>query len=119
MAALTVQTVTAAGVEKSAGVQITAWSGTGDTIAEGLVSERGVVAEVDNASEGSLDFRVSDPGRTPAGNAAANGYTTVTVPAGETWLVFIGRHNVDRSTGQVKVGASTSDAEFTVRLLRY
>lgn len=119
MAALTVQTATAAGAEKAAAVQITAWSGTGDTITSGQVGERGVVAEVTNGSGGPLDFRVNDSGTTPAGNAAANAYTTVTVPDTETWLVFIGKHNVNPSTGVVKVGASASDADFTVRVIRY
>lgn len=120
MALLTVQTVTAAGITAAAPVQITAWSGTGDTIASSDVGDRGVVAEIANASGGSLDFRISDPGFTPAGNAAANGYTTVTVPTGgQGARVWIGRNNVDPATGVVKVGASTSNAAFTVRLIRY
>jgi len=119
VAALTVQTVTGPGAEKAAAVQITAWSGTGDTISSSSIGERGVIAEVTNGSGGSLDFRVNDSGTTPAGNTAANAYTTVTVPDGETWLVFIGKHNVNPSTGSVKVGASTSNAAFTVRCIRY
>jgi hypothetical protein len=45
--------------------------------------------------------------------------TPPTVPDTETWLVFIGKHNVNPTTGVVKVGASTSDAGFTVRVIRY
>lgn len=120
MAALTVNNAPAAGAAPSAPVQITAWSGTGDTISGSEVGERGVVAHVTNTSGGSLDFRVSDPGTTPAGNTAANGYTTVTVPtAGQGMLVFIGKNNVDPATGVVKVGASTSNAAFLVRIIRY
>lgn len=119
MAALTPQTITAAGVAIAAPVQITAWSGTGDTIAASEVGERGVVALVANASGGSLDFRVSDAGTTPAGNTATNGYTTVTVANSTSQQVFIGKNNVDPATGQVKVGASTSNAAFTVRVFRY
>lgn len=119
MAALTPQTVTAAGVVIAAPVQITAWSGTGDTITSSEVGERGVCALVANASGGSLDFRVSDPGRTPAGNTATNGYTTVTVANSTSQEVFIGKNNVDPATGVVKIGASTSNAAFTVRVRRY
>lgn len=119
MAALTVQTVTAAGITAAAPVQITAWT-TGDTIAGSDVGDRGIWAEVANTSGGSLDFRVSDVGSTPAGNPAANGYTTVTVPnAGQGARVFIGKNNIDPATGNVKVGASTTNANFTVRLFRY
>lgn len=119
MAALTPQTITAAGVVIAAPAQITAWSGTGDTITSTEVGERGIVALVANASGGSLDFRVSDVGTTPAGNAAANGYTTVTVANSTSTQVFIGKNNVDPSTGVVKIGASTSNAAFTVRVFRY
>ncbi len=119
MAALTVQTVTPAGITPAAGVQITAWSGTGDTISSSEIGERGIWAEVANSSGGSLDFRVSDLGTTPAGNAAANGYTTVTVPTAQSRKVFIGKNNVDPTTGVVKVGASTSNAAFTVACFRY
>lgn len=119
MAALTVQTVTATGTTPATAVQITAWSGTGDTIAATDIGTRGVWAEVANSSGGSLDFRVSDPGYTPAGNAAANGYTTVTVPNSGSRLVYIGPANVDLTTGAVKVGASTTNAAFTVRTFRY
>lgn len=118
MAALTAQTVTAVGITPSAPVQITAWA-TGDTISSSEVGERGIWAEVANTSGGSLDFRVNDSGTTPAGNAAANAYTTVTVPTASSRLVFIGKNNVDSGLGYVKVGASTTNASFTVRLFRY
>ena len=118
MAALTVTTATGPGVTPTAAAQITAWS-TGDTISAADIGAGGVMAIVTNASGGSLDFRVGDPGLTPAGNAAANAYTTVTVANNGTKWVFIGPANVDPSTGAVKVGASTTDAAFKIQLARH
>ncbi|MFV2094823.1 hypothetical protein ACFHW1_04940 [Micromonospora sp. LOL_014] len=118
MAALTAQTVTAAGAEQTAAVQISAWSSP-DTIASSVIGSRGVVAIVANSSGGPLEFRVQDPGRTPAGNPAADGYTTVTVPDGETHVAFIGPNNVDPADGLCDVGADTTNAGFVVQLLRY
>lgn len=117
MALLTVVTATSAGVDAGAPAQITAWS-TGDTIAASEIGDRGVVAEVTNISGGSLDFRVSDSGTTPAGNPAANGYTTVTVPTSVSYRVVITQKNVG-SSGVAKVGASTTNAAFTIRVYRY
>jgi hypothetical protein len=117
MAALTAQTVTAAGITPAAPAQISAWAGP-DTISATEIGERGLWAEVANASGGSLDFRVQDPGRTPAGNTATNGYTTVTVPNNQERRVFIGKNNVD-TDGLCDVGASTTNAAFTIRLFRY
>lgn len=119
MAVLTVNTAVATGTTPAAAVQITAWSGTGDTISANEIGDRGVIATVANASGGSLDFRVEDVGATPAGNAAANGYTTVTVANNVTKTVFISRNNVNGTNGTVKVGASTSNAAFTVQIHRY
>jgi hypothetical protein len=120
MALLTVNTATSAGITPSAPTQISAWSGTPDTIAASDIGERGVVAEIVNTSGGSLDFRVSDSLTTPAGNAAANGYTTVTVATGgQGARVVITLKNVNLSTGLASVGASTTNAAFTVRLVRY
>ncbi len=119
MAVLTVVAATSTGATPTAPVQITAWSGTGDTINASDIGDRGVMAVVANASGGSLDFRVEDPGTTPAGNAAANGYATTTVPNGQTRWVYIGPNNVNRTNNNVKVGASTSNASFTVTVARY
>lgn len=118
MAALTVNTATAVGATPAAPVQITAWSGTGDTVTSSQVGADGMKMLVANASGGSLDFRVEDPGATPAGNAAANGYTTVTVPNSQSRLVYVGPANVNRTNGTVKVGASTSNAAFTVQVIK-
>ncbi len=118
MALLTVQTATGAGTTPAAPVQITAWPG-GDTISGSDIGDRGLIAIVANASGGSLDFRVGDTGTTPAGNAAANGYSAVTVPTAASRWVYIGKNSVDPATGAAKIGASTTNAAFTVQLVRY
>jgi hypothetical protein len=120
VAALTVTAAIGPGATPAAPAQITAWS-SGDTIAGSDIGARGVMAIVTNASGGSLDFRVGDPGVTDAGNPAANGYTAITVPNGATRWVYIGPANVDNSSGAgaVKVGASTTNSAFTVQLARY
>lgn len=118
MAALTTNVATGPGITPVAPAQITAWSGTGDTISSSDVGDTGVKAIVANASGGSLDFRVEDPGATAVGNTAANGYTTVTVPNNQARHVFIGPGNVNRTTNTVKVGASTSNAAFTVQIVK-
>ncbi len=119
MSVLTIGAAVRTGATPTAAAQITAWSGTGDTINASDISSRGVVAIVANASGGSLDFRVEDPGTTPAGNSAANGYTTVTVANNTTKWVYIGPSNVNKTNNNVKVGASTSNAAFTVQVVRY
>ncbi len=118
MALLTVVAATASGATPTAAAQITAWA-SGDTISSSDIGSRGVVAIVANASGGSLDFRVEDPGTTPSGNAAANGYTTVTVPNNTTRWAYTGPSNVNPTNSTVKVGASTTNAAFTVQLARY
>lgn len=118
MAALTVTAATAPGATPAAPAQISAWAGTPDTIDGSIIGTRGVMAIVNNTSGGSLDFRVGDPGVTPAGNAPANGYSITTVPTGADRFVFIGPNNVN-SSGVAQVGASTTNAAFTIRLARY
>jgi len=115
MAVLTTNVSTGVGMTPVAPAQITAWS-TGDTINQADIGTDGVTAVVSNTSGGSLDFRVEDPNTTPAGNPAANGYTTVTVPNTQSRGVFIGPNNVNKANNNVKVGASTTNAAFTVQL---
>lgn len=117
MALLTTNVATAPGITPVGPAQITAWPG-GDTISVSDIGDAGLKALVANTSGGSLDFRVEDPGATGAGNPAANGYTTVTVPNSQSRLVFIGPANVNRTNGTVKVGASTTNAAFTVQLIK-
>lgn len=118
MALLTTTAARGTGATPAAAAQITVWS-SGDTVSLSDVGDRGLVAIVANGSGGSLDFRVEDLGTTGAGNAAANGYTTVAVPDGATRWIFIGPRNGNSASGTVKVGASTSNAAFTIQLLRY
>lgn len=118
MGALTITPAIAVGNTPAAPAQISAWAGTPDTIDGSVIGVRGVMAIVANASGGSLDFRVSDPGVTPAGNPAANGYSAVTVPTGQSRWVFIGPNNI-KPSGFAEVGASTTNAAFTVQVARY
>lgn len=117
MTALTVQAVTAAGVTPAAPTQLAAWP-TGDTIPSSQLGPRGAIVEVANASGGSLDLRVGDVGVTPANNPAANGYATITVPTGSSRRVLVTSANVDPATDAVKIGASTTNAAFTVTCYR-
>jgi hypothetical protein len=118
VAALTITAATAVGATPAAPAQISAWAGTPDTIDGSVIGTRGVMVLVANASGGSLDFRVGDPGVTPAGNAAANGYSVTTVPTGQSRVVFVGPNNVN-SSGVAQVGASTTNAAFTAQVFRY
>lgn len=118
MAALTTNVATGPGITPAAPAQITAWSGTGDTVSATDLGDTGVTAIVANASGGSLDFRVEDPNLTPAGNGATNGYTTVTVPTAQSRHVKITRANLNSTNQTVKVGASTSNAAFTVQIVK-
>jgi hypothetical protein len=102
----------------SAAAQITAWPA-GDTISLGDIGERGVLAIITNTSGGALEFRISDPGTTPAGNPVALAYEATSVANNATLFEVITKHHVDPATGVAKIGASTTNAAFTVRLVRY
>lgn len=115
--ATNIVTATAAGATPAAPVQISAW-GTPDTVDGSLIGTRGVMAIVTNTSGGSLDFRVGDPGVTPAGNPASNGYSATPVPTGQTRWVLITQANVN-SSGVAQIGASSTAAGFTVQFARY
>lgn len=117
MAALAVATIATTGTAAATPVQISAWA-SADTIDGGLIGDSGVIAEVSNTSGGSLDFRVGDPGTTAAGNAAANGYRTHTVANSGKTRVRITQANVNPATGVAQVGASTTNAAFTVTLYK-
>lgn len=118
MAALTITAATAAGATPAPPAQISAWAGTPDTIDGSIIGIRGVAVLVTNTSGGSLDYRVGDPGVTPAGNPVAAGYAVVTVPTGQSRLVYVGPNNVN-SSGVAQVGASTTNAAFTQQVFRY
>ena len=119
MALLTTNVATGPGITPVPPATITAWSGTGDTISANDIGDTGVTALVVNTSGGPLDFRVEDPNSTPAGNPAANGYTTVTVPTGQSKHVKITKNNVNQTTNTVKVGSSgTAVSTFNVQLVK-
>lgn len=117
MALLTVQVVSGAGSVAPAGTQLAAWASP-DTISASDIGSDGVLVEVTNTSGGSLDLRVSDPGKTPAGNSAANGYTTIAVATGTTVKARVMPSNVNPSTGVAQVGASSTNAAFTIRVFK-
>lgn len=113
MAQLNVAIVTGAGVTAAAPTQLSAWA-SADTIDGGVIGDDGVIVEVSNTSGGSLDLRIGDPGATPAGNPAANGYRTVAVATGAKVRARITQSNVNPSTGVAQVGASATNAAFTI-----
>jgi len=117
MAALAVATVTNAGTSAAAPTQLAAWA-SADTIDGGLIGDNGVIAEVSNTSGGSLDLRISDPGTTPAGNPAANGYRTVPIANGAKFRTRVTQANVNPATGVAQVGASTTNANFTITVYK-
>lgn len=117
MALLAVATITAAGTTAAAPTQLAAWASP-DTIDSGALGDRGAIVEVSNTSGGSLDLRVSDVGTTPAGNPAANGYRTITVANGAKARALVNQSNVNPATGVAQVGASATNAGFTVTVYR-
>lgn len=117
MAALAVQVISTAGSTAGAPTQLAAWA-TPDTIDGGIIGSDGVIVEVNNTSGGSLDLRVGDPGATPAGNAAANGYRIITVANSTKIRAVVTQSNVNPSTGVAQVGASTTNAGFTVQVFK-
>lgn len=113
MTLLAVARITGTGVTAAAPTQLTAWTGK-DTISATDIGERGVIVEVANGSGGPLDLRVGDPGTTPAGNAAADGYATHTIADGAKKRVLVTKANVVAASQVAEIGASTTDAAFTV-----
>ena len=117
MALLSVQTVSTNGTIGAAPTQLAAWASP-DTINAGDIGDQGVIAEVRNTSGGSLDLRVGDPGTTPAGSPAVNGYETLTVANNATGRFRVTQANVNPATGVAQIGASTTNAAFTVTVYR-
>lgn len=113
MALLTVATVSTAGTTAAAPTQLAAWAGP-DTIDGGVIGNDGVIVEVNNTSGGSLDLRIGDPGSTAAGNPAANGYRIIAVATGAKARVRVTQANVNPATGVAQVGASATNAAFTI-----
>lgn len=115
MALLTVRTISAAGsaVSRSA-------VAASDTISGSDIAERGVVLDVNNASGGSINVTIGDPGQTPAGNPATGtpAGRVVAVPAGAQRQIYVGPRNVDPSTGVATVTYS-AQTSVTAEAYRY
>ena len=117
MALLTVQTISTNGSIGNAPTQLAAWASP-DTINGGDIGSDGCIVEVRNTSGGSLDLRVGDPGTTAAGNGATNGYESLTVANNATGRHRVTQANVNPATGLAQVGASTTNAAFTVTVYK-
>lgn len=117
MAVLVVAAITNVGVSAAAPTQLAAWAGP-DTIDGGLIGDSGVIVEVSNTSGGSLDLRVGDPGTTAAGNSPTNGYRTITVANSGKFRARVTQANVNPATGVAQVGASTTNAAFTITVYK-
>ncbi|GIG63609.1 hypothetical protein Lfu02_79810 [Longispora fulva] len=77
-----------------------------DTVAAVDIADRGVVLHVRNGAAAPITVTVSDPGRTPAGNAPT--VPTVSVPASGERQVLVTRANVDPATGLATVTYSSA-----------
>jgi hypothetical protein len=106
-------TVTGAAVARSA-------VAASDTIDGGAIGDRGVILDVNNASGGSINVTIGDPGQTPAGNAAAGSPAgrVVAVPAGAQRQIYVGPKNVDPATGVVTITYSATTS-VTAEAYRY
>lgn len=113
MALLTVATVSTAGTTAAAPTQLAAWASP-DTIDGGAIGSDGVIVEVNNTSGGALNLRIGDPGTTAAGNPPANGYREIAVANGARVRARVTQANVNPATGVAQVGASTTNAAFTI-----
>jgi hypothetical protein len=115
MALLTVRTFQAAG----GAIARIAVNST-DTISGSDIGDRGVILDVNNASGGSINVTVGDPGTTPAGNAASGSPAgrVVAVPAGAQRDIYISPRNVDPATGVATITYS-STTSVTAECTRY
>lgn len=93
---------------------------TTDTISGDAIGDRGVILDVNNASGGSINVTIGDPGTTPAGNAAAGSPAgrVVAVPAGQQRDIYISPRNVDPATGVVTITYSSATS-VTAEATRY
>lgn len=96
MAALTVTTITAAGV-----LAAPAAVAASDTIAEAQFGSTGVILRVINGGGSSDTVTVADPNLTAQGNAASP--AAVAVANGTTKSIFIPRAAINASTGVATV----------------
>jgi hypothetical protein len=91
-----------------------------DTISGGDIGDRGVILDVNNASGGSINVTILDPGTTPAGNPATGtpAGRVIAVPAGQQRDIFISPKNVDPSTGVATANYSATTS-VTAEVTRY
>lgn len=101
MALMTGRTIVAAG-----GTFSLAAVAASDTISGEFIGERGAILDVNNGSGGSINVTISDPGRTAAGNTGTA--QVVAVGAGARKQIFIGKGNVDPTTGLATVTYSAT-----------
>lgn len=110
MAALTVQSLVAAGLVPTT----VSAGGSGDTVSLGPTDDR-VFLMVTNGGGSSITVTLTDPGTTPAGNAGTSG--TATVAAAATKLIPISPALVNTSTGAVSISYSATTS-VTVAAVR-
>lgn len=111
MAALTLQTMTAAGLAPTT----TAAGGSGDTVALASATDDRTFLQVTNGGASSITVTITDPGLTPAGNAATN--PAITVAASATKLIPLSPALVNASTGNVSISYSATTS-VTVAAVR-
>jgi len=111
MALLTLQTMTAAGLAPTT----VAASGGGDTVALASATDDRSFLQVTNGGASSITVTITDPGLTPAGNAATN--PTVTVAAAATKNIPLAPALVNASTGVISISYSATTS-VTVAAIR-
>lgn len=110
MALLTATSVTSAATTV-AGAAVSS----SDTIAAADVGANGCLLNVINASGGSINVTISDPGLTPVGNAGTTAAQAVANSA-DRWFLISPNH-VNASTGVATV-AFSGTTSVTYKLLR-
>lgn len=111
MAALPLQTMTAAGLAPST----TSAGGSGDTVALASATDDRSFLQVTNGSASPITVTLADPGVTPAGNSGTA--TAVSVAASATKLFPLSPALVNPSTGVINITYSSSTT-VTVAAIR-
>lgn len=103
MALLTAVTPTFAGVTTTAGSVTSS-----DTIADATVSPNGCILHVHNASGGSMNVTISDPGFSPLGNAGTAGAVAIANGAAKAFRIPPAAVNPSTGVATVAFSATTS-----------